>query len=353
MAYLELENVTKYFGTSLALKNISLSVEKGEFVSILGGSGCGKTTTLRIIAGFEKPSTGRVILNGQDISSVPPEKRELGFVFQHYALFPNMTVHKNIAFGLKGIGLSHQEIDTRVAELLTQVRMSEFANRYPRQLSGGQQQRVALARALARKPRVLLLDEPLSALDAKIRIHLRGEIRNIQRQLGVTTVYVTHDQEEALSLSDRVILLKDGEVEQIGSPSDLYNHPRNKYAADFIGTTNSLVGILEEPTTGTIRIGSTLINLKRNISGLPPQKLTILLRPENIFFQEEEELLRLPGLVKEHRFLGAVIRSVVEIEGAEGKSLLYVDSLNNSRTRLPELAKKVDLYFSAQECTVA
>lgn len=354
MAYLELENVTKYFGTSMALKDISLSIEEGEFVSILGGSGCGKTTTLRIIAGFEKPSQGRVLLNGQDISSVPPQKRELGFVFQHYALFPNMTVHKNIAFGLKGIGLSTKEIDTRVAQLLAQVRMEEFAHRYPRQLSGGQQQRIALARALARKPRVLLLDEPLSALDAKIRVHLRGEIRSLQRQLGVTTVYVTHDQEEALSLSDRVILLKNGEVEQIGTPSELYNHPRNEYTADFIGTTNSFLGTLEDPKTGTVCVGPTVARLERDFSGVPIQKLKILVRPENIFFQgTEESMVTIPGVLKENRFLGALIRSVVEIEGAEGKSILYVDSLNNSRTRLPDVGERVRLYFSAQECTVA
>lgn len=353
MAYLELENITKNFGNAKALRELSLSIEKGEFVSILGGSGCGKTTSLRIIAGFTTPSSGRVLLDGQDISLVPPEKRELGFVFQHYALFPNMNIYRNIAFGLKGIGLSAKEIESRVTELLAQVRMSSFADRYPRQLSGGQQQRVALARALARKPRVLLLDEPLSALDAKIRVHLRAEIRALQRELGITTVYVTHDQEEALSLSDRIVLLKDGEVEQIGTPSELYDHPKSEYAADFIGTTNSLSGILENGDLGIIRLGESLVHLDRAISGNPGRDIKILVRPERLFFQNfQDNAAILQGRLRERRFLGPVIRSAIEVDAAGEKTILYVDSFNNGRTRFPDLDSEVRLYFSPAECTV-
>jgi putative spermidine/putrescine transport system ATP-binding protein len=272
-------------------------------------------------------------------------------VFQHYALFPNMKIRKNIAFGLKGLGLGAYEIEERVDELLSQVRMNEFADRYPRQLSGGQQQRVALARALARKPRVLLLDEPLSALDAKIRVHLRGELRTIQRELGVTTIYVTHDQEEALSLSDRIVLMRDGEVEQIGTPSRVYDHPASEYAAGFIGTTNSLFGILENPATGSVRLGNTLIHLGVQLPGTASREVKLLLRPESLFFRKSEETeASIKGFITEQRFLGAVVRSVVEIEGAGGKNSVYVDSFNNGRSSLPSPGEEVNLYFSPASC---
>ncbi len=237
MAFLTLTQVQKRFpgGGAAAVQDFSLDVERGEFVSFLGPSGCGKTTTLRMIAGFERPTAGTITVDGKDITNRPPNQRNVGMVFQSYALFPNMTVADNIGFGLKVRRRPKKDIEKRVTELLELIHLEDRGNRYPWQLSGGQQQRIALARALAIEPQVLLLDEPLSALDAKIRIVLRKEIRAIQRQLGITTVYVTHDQEEALSLSDRVVVMSDGRIEQIGTPSQIYNFPSTAFVASFVG----------------------------------------------------------------------------------------------------------------------
>ena len=218
MAFLSIQHASKRYAQSVAVEDLNLEVEKGELVSFLGPSGCGKTTTLRMVAGFEIPSSGKIELNGLDITNKPPNRRNVGMVFQAYALFPNMTVGDNVGFGLKVNKRPKEEIQQRVAEMLGMIRMPDLAKRYPYQLSGGQQQRVALARALAIKPQVLLLDEPLSALDAKIRVELRYEIRRIQQELGITTIYVTHDQEEAMALSDRVVVMSAGRIEQIGKP---------------------------------------------------------------------------------------------------------------------------------------
>jgi putative spermidine/putrescine transport system ATP-binding protein len=225
MTFLELTHVRKAFGETAAVQDFSLAAERGEFVSFLGPSGCGKTTTLRMIAGFEKPTSGAIRIDDVDMTYRPPNQRNVGMVFQSYALFPNMTIAQNVGYGLKVRKKPKADIDRRVGELLELIKLPDKGDRYPYQLSGGQQQRVALARALAIEPQVLLLDEPLSALDAKIRIALRKEIRDIQRQLGITTVYVTHDQEEALSLSDRVVVMSEGRIEQIGTPADIYNFP--------------------------------------------------------------------------------------------------------------------------------
>ncbi len=240
MAFLEIKNVSKLFGkNTVAVENFNLDVEKGELVSFLGPSGCGKTTTLRIVAGFETPTTGQVIIDGRDVTNVPPNQRNVGMVFQAYALFPNMTVAGNIGFGLKIAKKPPEEIRQRVDE--------GFGDRYPYQLSGGQQQRVALARALALRPSMLLLDEPLSALDAKIRIMLRSEIRAIQQELGITTIYVTHDQEEALSISDRVVVMNQGRMEQVGPPFEIYNFPKTEFVAHFVGTLNAVSAEVVDP----------------------------------------------------------------------------------------------------------
>ena len=220
MTYLDLTHVHKSFTSTRAVLDFNLSAEQGEFISFLGPSGCGKTTTLRMIAGFELPTSGMITLGGKDLTYVPPNRRNVGMVFQSYALFPNMSVAENIGYGLKVAGKPKAEIKQRVTEMLALIHMEEFSRRYPTQMSGGQQQRVALARALAIRPHVLLLDEPLSALDAKIRVELRQEIRRIQQQLGITTIYVTHDQEEALSISDRIVVMNQGKVEQIGTSSE-------------------------------------------------------------------------------------------------------------------------------------
>ncbi|MDB5661172.1 MAG: transporter nucleotide binding/ATPase protein, partial [Cypionkella sp.] len=229
MSFLSITGATKTFGSNAVVKGFDLNVEKGEFISFLGPSGCGKTTVLRMIAGFETPTSGKIMIDGRDVTDLAPNKRRIGMVFQAYALFPNMNVFGNIAFGLKIAGLDKAQIETRVHEMLGLIGLEHLAERYPYEMSGGQQQRVALARALAPKPQVLLLDEPLSALDAKIRVSLREEIRAVQRQLGITTVFVTHDQEEAMSISDRIVVMNGGRADQIGTPSDIYNRPKTRF----------------------------------------------------------------------------------------------------------------------------
>src|SRR5512146_2263410 len=282
MAFLELTGVQKRFGDVAAVLDFNLAADRGEFVSFLGPSGCGKTTTLRMIAGFEQPSGGTITVNGTDITHRSPNQRNVGMVFQSYALFPNMTVAGNIGFGLKVRKRPKAEIDRRVAELLALIHLEGRGDRYPYQLSGGQQQRVALARALAIEPQVLLLDEPLSALDAKIRIVLRKEIRAIQRQLGITTVYVTHDQEEALSLSDRIVVMSEGRIEQIGTPFEIYNFPTSAYVASFVGTLNVLPTTVVDAATGRLRVGGQEIRISKAVTAANGSTISLALRPEMV-----------------------------------------------------------------------
>src|SRR6201992_2162278 len=234
MAFLEVENLQKTFGGNRVVQDFDLAVEQGEFVSFLGPSGCGKSTTLRMVAGFEQPDSGRIAIDGEDVTGLRANQRNIGMVFQSYALFPNMTVAQNIAYGLKIAKRPKREIAGRVQEMLALIKLPKLGDRYPSQLSGGQQQRVALARALSVNPEVLLLDEPLSALDAKIRIALREEIRAVQRKLGITTIYVTHDQEEALSISDRIVVMSEGRMEQVGTPFEIYNRPRTRFVGSVL-----------------------------------------------------------------------------------------------------------------------
>lgn len=251
MARVVIEGLTKRFGRIVAVQDFSLEVAEGELVSLLGPSGCGKTTVLRCIAGFERPDAGRILVDDRVLNDVPPERRGIGMVFQTYALFPHMTVAENIAFSLMIRGRPREERERIVKQMVALVHLEGMEDRYPHQLSGGQRQRVALARALAMRPQVLLLDEPLSALDAKIREELRGEIRRIQKTLGITTLYVTHDQEEALAISDRVVVMNVGRIEQVGTPFEIYNTPRTPFVATFVGTMNLLPGWLE--SDGTFR----------------------------------------------------------------------------------------------------
>src|SRR5215213_11009031 len=243
MAYLTLTGVTKKFADSFAVQNFNLDVEKGEFVSFLGPSGCGKTTTLRMVAGFETPTAGKITLDNADITNRAPNQRNVGMVFQSYALFPNMTVAQNIGFGLRVRKENEAAIRDRVKEMLAIINLESRGDSYPYQLSGGQQQRVALARALAIRPQVLLLDEPLSALDAKVRLQLRDEIRRIQLEVGTTTLFVTHDQEEALAVADRVGVMRAGRLEQIGPPDEVYARPASPFVAEFVGLTNRIPGL--------------------------------------------------------------------------------------------------------------
>src|SRR3954467_2693877 len=282
MAFLELNGVQKRFGEVAAVHDFNLAAEKGEFVSFLGPSGCGKTTTLRMIAGFEQPTAGTISIGGKEITHRPPNKRNVGMVFQSYALFPNMTVADNVGFGLRVRKRPKDQIKKRVGELLELMNLPDRANRYPYQLSGGQQQRVALARALAIEPEVLLLEEPLSALDAKIRVALRKEIRSIQRQLGITTVYVTHDQEEAMSLSDRVVVMSDGRVEQIGPPPEIYNFPATPFVASFVGTLNLLPATVVGGSGSRVSVAGQEITSAKPVEAGGRGTVTVALRPEAV-----------------------------------------------------------------------
>lgn len=317
MPHLELRTVTKRFNKTLAVKDLSFAVDRGEFLSLLGPSGCGKSTTLRMIAGLESPDSGRVILDGIDITDVPANKRGAGMVFQSYALFPNLTVRKNIAFGLEVAGKSKKQIEEIVARMLRLVQLEGIAARYPNQLSGGQQQRVALARALAPEPNLLLLDEPLSALDAMVRLNLRGEIRRIQSELGITTVYVTHDQEEALSISDQVAVMREGTIEQIGTPEEIYRNPRNRFLASFIGTANQFSGLAINNHTIQGENYTFKSEVPVELLGKP---VVVLVRPENIQVHSESEQVPedcnlITGEIQTITFMGSVTRLTVNVFG--------------------------------------
>lgn len=281
MAFLELAGIEKRFGSFTALKGVDLAIEKGEFVCFLGPSGCGKTTLLRIIAGLEAQSAGTLKQAGRDISRAPPAGRDYGIVFQSYALFPNLTVADNVAYGLVNRKLPRDQAQARVHELVKLVGLPGSEHKYPAQLSGGQQQRIALARALATKPGLLLLDEPLSALDAIVRVHLRQEIRSLQRTLGVTTIMVTHDQEEALSVADRIVVMNHGVIEQVGTPMQVYREPATPFVADFVGRVNVLPAVLEGP--GRVRIGPTSFHCTHGgAAGAAGTSVKLYLRPEDV-----------------------------------------------------------------------
>jgi putative spermidine/putrescine transport system ATP-binding protein len=347
MAFLELHDLVKRFGDSAVVRGLSLNVERGEFVSLLGGSGCGKTTTLRMIAGFETPSSGRILLEGADISAVPPNRRKLGMVFQSYALFPNMSVRRNVAFGLKTAGKRGAEVERKVDEMLELIRMRDCAGRFPNQLSGGQQQRVALARALAREPAALLLDEPLSALDAKIRVRLREDIRDIQRSLGITMIYVTHDQEEALSISDRIAVMREGRIEQIGAPFEIYNRPATPYVASFIGTLNTLPATVLDPATGELLVEGQRVGTGRSLDAGTGEELRLCLRPEALS-PGGPGANRLEGRVEELRLHGPIVRLVVLV----GESEVLVDRLGGTAVALPAIGDPISLAFDPESCVV-
>jgi len=347
MAFVELIDIEKRFGRHTAVDSFSLRVEEGEFVSLLGGSGCGKTTTLRMIAGFETPTSGRILIKESDVVQMPPNRRGVGMVFQNYALFPNMTAGQNIGFGLKVVGRHPEERERWVGEMLALIHMEEFRDRYPHQMSGGQQQRVALARALAVHPSVLLLDEPLSALDAKIRMRLRAEIRAIQRKLAITTIYVTHDQEEALSISDRIVVMKDGRIEQVGTPFEIYNRPATAFVASFIGSSNLLHAIVLDPEQGKVAVDGQEIAAAGPLPGKPGQEVRLTIRPESIALNNGiPSNNHLKGTLANVIFLGSIVRLVINT----GRSELLMDTFNNPHLALPALGSDVTVGFAPEAC---
>jgi putrescine transport system ATP-binding protein len=325
--YVRIDNVTKRFGDFVAVNNVSLKIYKGESFCLLGGSGCGKTTLLRMLAGFEAPTAGSILIDGQDMADIPPYQRPVNMMFQSYALFPHMTVEKNIAFGLEQERLPRAEIASRVSDILDIVKLGEFAKRKPHQLSGGQRQRVALARALVKRPKLLLLDEPLGALDKKLREHTQFELINIQEQLGVTFVVVTHDQEEAMTLASRIGVMNRGEIVQIGTPTEIYEFPSTKFVADFIGSVNMFEGSLIEDLPDRVRIQSDelggVIYVDHGISAAPGAQVWAAIRPEKIEISRQppatadENCAR--GIVKEIAYMGDV--SVYLVQIASGKTV--------------------------------
>lgn len=347
MSFLVLDHVRKEFGGNAAVEDFNLSVESGEFVSFLGPSGCGKTTTLRMIAGFEQPTSGRIMLNGADITYARPNQRNVGMVFQSYALFPNMTVAQNVGFGLKLKKVDKTAIRSKVEELLGLIHMDDKGQNYPHELSGGQQQRVALARALAISPQVLLLDEPLSALDAKIRDELRNEIKRIQRQLSITTIYVTHDQEEAMALSDRVVVMSKGVMEQVGPPFQIYNFPETTFVASFVGKLNRIDGNVVDSALGTVRSGDVSLRTTSEFQAPSGAAVTLMVRPEELELGESEEN-QVQGVVESINFLGAIVR--VRLDTSTGQ--LTADLFNERLLKLPEVGDQVTMSFPAHACWV-
>jgi iron(III) transport system ATP-binding protein len=318
----ELVGIAKKFGTVVAIGGVSLSVADGEFVCFLGPSGCGKTTLLRIIAGLERQNEGVVRMRGRDVSALPPAQRNYGIVFQSYALFPNLTVARNIAYGLETRGRSRSEIDARVAELLELIHLPGYRARYPAQLSGGEQQRVALARALAPSPSLLLLDEPLSALDARVRLALRHEIKALQRRLSIATIMVTHDQEEALAMADRIVVMNHGGVEQVGTPAEIYMEPRSLFVARFVGQMN-LLAARADARPGWARLGSASLRLRSGDRLPADTPVTLGIRPEELVIgpaaHQAENVLN--ARVTAVQFLGAFTRLGLAIPGDDGVPL--------------------------------
>ncbi len=331
-SYLRIVHITKTFGTFVALNDVSLTVNEGELVCILGPSGCGKTTLLRIIAGLEEQNVGEIYQSGKDISRLPPRQRDFGIVFQSYALFPNLTAAENIAYGLENRRVPKEKIRARVAELLTLVGLPNSGPKFPSQLSGGEQQRIALARALAVSPGLLLLDEPLSALDARVRVALRLEIKRLQRHVGVTTIFVTHDQEEALVLADRIVVLNRGRIEQVGTPEEIYRSPATTFVADFVGLMNFLPGRAGDRPDRVYcdRLELRCADLHRLAPDTP---VTLAIRPEDVRVSHIDpsapNLVR--GRVRETEFLGSFYRVTLTLDGVETARLIAEVSTNEIR----------------------
>lgn len=343
---IELVDVSKKFGDYQALYETSIAIQNGEFITLLGPSGCGKTTLLRLISGFDKPDTGKILIDGRDVTNLPPEKRYLNMVFQSYALFPHMSVYENVAFGLRCKKIVEIEIKRRVLEVLRMVKLDQLAERKPNQLSGGQQQRVAIARAVVNEPIVLLLDEPLSALDYNLRKEMQIELKQLQRRLGITFVFVTHDQEEALSMSDRVAIMNDGYVEQLGTPKDVYEEPKNLYVAEFIGEANifspEIIEVYDNKLVVEIENKRFALNNKKDFA--VKQQAHIVIRPEDITVWGENEISAeesknmLPGVVEQVIYKGSTVDLIVRLPS--GKKVSAAEFFNEDDEKLDYHSKE-------------
>ena len=351
----ELRKVFKVFDGETAVRGVDLNIRRGEFFSILGPSGCGKTTTLRLVAGFDLPSAGEVLIQGQPMTHIPPHRRPVNTVFQSYALFNHLSVRENIAFGLRLKKLKGAEVDERVRQALKLVKMEDYANRFPSQLSGGQQQRVALARALVNRPAVVLLDEPLGALDFKLRKEMQVELSNLHQDLGLTFIMVTHDQEEALSLSDRIAVMHSGKIEQIGTPIEIYERPRTTFVADFIGDTNLFSGRVESADSSSLQI-TTTTGLKIVVQSKPSKELTshakdlvVSVRPEKIRLSlspPDSTINCFEGRLKHVMYLGTHVHYVVELLSGDRLTVM----LPNVTSKLPDPNTPVYARWAATDC---
>ncbi|NLU24645.1 MAG: ABC transporter ATP-binding protein [Clostridiales bacterium] len=356
MATLELKNLTKKFGDFTAVDNMNISVAEGEMIALLGGSGCGKTTTLRMIAGFTEPFSGSILVSGKDVAKIPPYKRNIGIFFQNYALFPHMTVFENVAFGLKLQKLPKNEIKERVESILGLVKLTGFDKRYPRELSGGQQQRVALARALVTRPSILLLDEPLSNLDATLRVEMQVEIKRIQTELGITTIIVTHDHEEAVSLADRVIVMNAGRILQIGSPQEIFDRPASAFVADFMGFSTFIhgtIGLPENRKRPVVCSGHTLFVPEAAAAGLDSgTPCTLTIRSENICLTDEPGENTVSGVVQSATYRGHATR--LEVKGCFDEMVYpavsdYTEKENGNHVLVHFPANRICVYKNTME----
>ncbi|MCA6063493.1 ABC transporter ATP-binding protein [Thalassolituus marinus] len=352
-----IENVTKTFGSTYAVDDISLTIHKGEFFSLLGASGCGKTTLLRMLGGFETPTSGRIYIDGQDVTDVPPYLRPINMMFQSYALFPHMTVEQNIAFGLKEEKMPKALIRERVQEMMALVQIGKLASRKPHQLSGGQRQRVALARSLAKHPKILLLDEPLGALDKKLREHTQFELVNIQERLGITFIIVTHDQEEAMTMSSRIALINEGRIEQVDTPRRMYEFPATRYAASFIGSVNLFNGYVASHEDDMVIVHSDDTAGELKVHHSQPltagMEVTVAIRPEKITVRDQhtEEPNAIYGVIKEIAYLGDV--SIYHVELPSGKRVQFTQSNIQALAEQPlTWGQEVALSWSAYSCGV-
>ena len=337
---IEIKNINVSYGSNHVLKDINLNIKNKDFYTFLGPSGCGKTTLLRLIAGFEKSQSGKLFIRGKEISNSNPWERDVGMVFQNYALWPHMTVYKNISFGLEEKKIKNSEIRKRVEDVLDLVDLKDLSKRYPYQLSGGQQQRVALARTLVVKPKVLLLDEPLSNLDAKLRVQMRKELLDLHNKIDITTIFVTHDQEEANAMSSNLAIFNEGIVQQVGKPVDLYNNPANSFVANFLGTTNVIEGEIKD-LTFTSKKGLIIKNINKNAKGD-----SILLRPQNLYLENKNEKFeKFAGNVISKEFLGNIVRYIVNIKD----HLLILDTLHEADKKIYSSNEEITFYIDAEK----